>query len=252
MKHLRTLSILTVALAFGCKSSSDAPEDKAKPPAEAASAPAAAAEAKAPEGKPAMAGPTGSLFVRQKVKSFDEWKKQFEAHAEGRSKMGVVWHSVSKDAADESWVITHFVGTNVDAMEGFASGPGFKKAMEASGVEGEPTVWVANDVSITSPKGKIEGATASMFVKHEVEDFDKWKAAFDGGAMGREKAGIVGTSVSRVKGADTTVVVHMTGKNLDGMKAYATSDRMKEAMKQSGAKGEPEIWVAADVDVKRY
>lgn len=254
MKSMTTTITLSLLLAgVGCASSGSGEKKEAMADNKEAMADkkeAMADEEGAPE-KHGM-GQTGSMIVKQTVGDFDAWKQQFDAHADPRKGMGVVWHSVSRANEDENVVITHFVGKDLTKMREFTESEGFKKAMESAGVTGEPTVWLANDVAIESPREQVEAATASMIVKHEVEDFAKWKEAFDGAKAGRSKSGIVGGSVSRNADDPNVVIVHMMGSDLEAMKAYATSDRFKQAMEASGVKGEPEIWFATDVDVKQY
>lgn len=246
MKVTTTMLSLSLLLGVGCATSGSGEKKEAMGHEDGAKD-----EKKETPDKPKM-DQTGSMIVKQTVGDFETWKKQFDAYADPRKGMGVVWHSVSRDPEDQNVVITHFVGTDLEKMRQFTESDGFKKAMETSGVTGEPTVWFAKDVMIESPRKEIEAATASMIVKQEVEDFEKWKAAFDGAKEGRSKSGIVGGSVSRTVEDPNVVIVHMMGSDLEAMKSYATSERFKQAMEASGAKGEPEIWFATDVDVKQY
>jgi quinol monooxygenase YgiN len=235
--------VALVAVATACKKD-EKPADK--PPQPAANKPTE--PVKPPDAdKPPMK--TASMFVKHDVADYDKWKAAFDKHLDARKAIGVMWHSVSRHVDNDKTAILHFVGTDLAKMQAFAGSDDLKKVMKEAGVTGPPEIWFANDVEIKSPEGKLPDGTVSVIVKHEVEDYDKWKAAFDKHEAARKEGSAVGHSVSRDADNPNIVYVHAMATDAAKIKAMMGSEDMKKTMAEAGVKGEPTIWMANDAEV---
>jgi len=93
---------------------------------------------------------------------------------------------------------------------------------------------------------------ATLFVRHTVADYGKWKRVYDEFASVRKEKGVQGASVHRdPEDANTLVVVHKF-KNLDAAKAFVDSQELKSAMANAGVSGPPTIWLSEDVEETPY
>jgi heme-degrading monooxygenase HmoA len=91
---------------------------------------------------------------------------------------------------------------------------------------------------------------ATMIVRHNVEDFAKFKVVFDQHAGDRRAAGSQGSTVFR--GANNEVVVMVKWHSLEAAQAFAQSDSLHAAMQEAGVTGAPTVYFVekvADGDV---
>ncbi len=88
---------------------------------------------------------------------------------------------------------------------------------------------------------------ATLFVRHDVADFDRWKKAYDDFDEERRGMGVTGDGVYRTDGAPNNVTAYHEFDSMDAAKAFAGSPRLREVMSEAGVEGEPTIWFAARV-----
>ena len=93
---------------------------------------------------------------------------------------------------------------------------------------------------------------ASMFMKHRVADYGKWKAVFDEHEALRRAGGVTAHSVQRQPDDPNVVIVALRVSDINKAKQFAGSDDLKAAMARAGVQGPPEIWFADEVEDKRY
>jgi quinol monooxygenase YgiN len=87
---------------------------------------------------------------------------------------------------------------------------------------------------------------ASMFVRHKVADYAKWKSAYD--AFDKKSRGVKAASVYRDADDANTIIVTHKFKDINAAKAFASSEDLRSAMAQAGVNGQPEIWFGEDVE----
>jgi len=79
-------------------------------------------------------------------------------------------------------------------------------------------------------------------VQHKVEDYDRWKAAFDANAPAREAGGGTGTNyILRNVDNPNELVVILEWGDLDRARQFAQSPELREAMQNAGVTGPPEV-----------
>lgn len=240
--------LLATAIGVGCgKKDKEKPKEKPRAVEPVAEKPPAA-----PLGA-GMPANTVSTFVAHEIEDWDKWKKVFDAHTDARKGAGAIWHSVSRDVENENKIYIHIVGTDMAKATAFLESEDLKKAMKEAGVKGKPEIWVANDVEIKSPQGKVEGETFSIILRHEVEDFDKWKPAYDADeARRKDEMTVLASSVSRAADNENMVILHFTVTDPAKVQAAMESEELKKVMKEAGVKGKPEYAVGKDIEVSMY
>jgi heme-degrading monooxygenase HmoA len=89
---------------------------------------------------------------------------------------------------------------------------------------------------------------AYILVKQNVEDYTKWKTAFDGNSTIRKRNGSEGGWVFRSSNDPNEVVVLMKWDNRDNAKKFLESDELKKVMQQAGVVGKPNINILDQMD----
>ena len=86
---------------------------------------------------------------------------------------------------------------------------------------------------------------ATMFVRHKVSDFAKWKAVYDDFRPTQKRLGVTADSVYRGEDDPSDVTVAHEFQTLAAAKTFVASDELHAAMKNAGVAGEPTIWFAS-------
>jgi hypothetical protein len=81
-----------------------------------------------------------------------------------------------------------------------------------------------------------------MMIKHKVEDYAKWKSAFDAHAPAREKAEMYAQHIFREVNDPNNVFVLCEIKSIDKANALSASPETKEIVKKAGVIGQPEVY----------
>ena len=93
---------------------------------------------------------------------------------------------------------------------------------------------------------------ASMFIKHRVADFDRWKPVFDDHETVRKQAGTSAHSLHRDADDPNVVVIAFRVDDIARAREFASSDQLRAAMERAGVESPPEIWFTDDVEDKTY
>lgn len=83
---------------------------------------------------------------------------------------------------------------------------------------------------------------AHILVKHKIEDYDKWKKAFDEHADYRSKNGSKGGKVFRNSNDPNELFVLLEWDSIENAQKFGASDQTKEAMMNAGVVGMPSIY----------
>ncbi len=90
-------------------------------------------------------------------------------------------------------------------------------------------------------------ATATLFVRHRVNDYGAWRSAYDSVEGLRQQYGCLGAEVTTDPSDKNDVFVIHRFPSLDNAQAFANSDALKEAMQKAGVAGPPRIEIAVEV-----
>ena len=83
---------------------------------------------------------------------------------------------------------------------------------------------------------------AHILIHHKIEDYDKWKPAFDDHASYRAENGSMGGKIFRNADNPNDLFVLLEINSIENAKKFVSSDATKEAMKNAGVVGIPSIY----------
>jgi len=82
---------------------------------------------------------------------------------------------------------------------------------------------------------------AKLLVHHKVQDYSAWRKLFDEDDKRRKEYGSTGVQVLKSANDPNDLTVIMDYPSVDAAKAFATSDALKEKMKDAGVISQPQI-----------
>ena len=85
----------------------------------------------------------------------------------------------------------------------------------------------------------------TMFVRHQVEDYSKWREVYDAYRDEQQEGGVVDEIVFQsADDASDITVTHEFG-TLEQAQEFANNPDLKATMEKAGVKGVPTIWFAS-------
>ena len=82
----------------------------------------------------------------------------------------------------------------------------------------------------------------TMFVRHHVADFAKWKQVYDDFLPTGKRVGATAESVFRSPDDPSDITVTHEFGTLEEARRFVQSDELRGAMGRAGVTGEPTIW----------
>jgi hypothetical protein len=98
-----------------------------------------------------------------------------------------------------------------------------------------PTAGIARTINQGGPH-------AACFDSFQVQDFAKWKAAYDGHLSTRKTAGLTERYVLRNADNPNEVFVLFEASDLDKARAFASSADLRQKMQEAGVADKPDIY----------
>ena len=89
-------------------------------------------------------------------------------------------------------------------------------------------------------------ASATLFVRHQVEDYATWRSAYDGAEGLRQEFGCTGAEVLLDPANGNDVFVTHRFPSLEQAQGFASSDGLHEVMTHAGVVGAPRIEFAVE------
>lgn len=86
-----------------------------------------------------------------------------------------------------------------------------------------------------------------VFIRAEVEDYERWKPVFDEGAAARRDAGSQGGQLFR-DAENPNVVYHLLEWDIDRARQFRDSPDLAEKMEEAGVTGPPTIFFMDKVE----
>ena len=87
---------------------------------------------------------------------------------------------------------------------------------------------------------------ATLFVHHKVRDYTAWRKVFDDLTAMRTGYGCTGHKVFQSPSDPNEITIFTEWKNVDQAKTYATSNDLKEGMKNAGVVSQPDVMFLAE------
>lgn len=91
-----------------------------------------------------------------------------------------------------------------------------------------------------------EDATANLLVRHKVEDYGKWKTAFDQHAEVRSASGSQGYRLLRNADNPNEIVVLFNWDDEEKARRFASSDGLRTVMHDAGVIDRPDVFFLDD------
>ena len=85
---------------------------------------------------------------------------------------------------------------------------------------------------------------ATLFVRHKVADYAKWRTAYNDFDTERKGMGVTSHGVYQMDGDPNDVTIYHEFATVEAAKAFAGSARLKGVMQAAGVQGMPDIWFA--------
>lgn len=86
----------------------------------------------------------------------------------------------------------------------------------------------------------------TMYAHFKVQDYAIWRKVFDEGAPLRARSGCSGQQIFQSQSDPNELTILTEWKNVDQAKAYATSNDLKEGMKNAGVTSQPDVMFLAE------
>ena len=81
-----------------------------------------------------------------------------------------------------------------------------------------------------------------MFVRHDVDDYGKWRQGYDAFDQRRTHMGVRGHGVYRSVDNDNDITAYHDFDSIEAARAFADSSELKDAMQSAGVASVPQIW----------
>ena len=85
---------------------------------------------------------------------------------------------------------------------------------------------------------------ATLFVRHRVADYAKWRKVYNDFDTERRGMGVNSYGVYKLDGNPNDVTIYHEFANMETAKAFAGNPKLKETMQAAGVQGAPDIWFA--------
>jgi hypothetical protein len=89
---------------------------------------------------------------------------------------------------------------------------------------------------------------AILVIRHRVQDYGRWKAAFDEDAGVRQAHGSRRERIFHDVADADEVLVYLEWDEAERAQLYARSGDLRDTMVQSGVVGRPDIWILKEED----
>ena len=85
---------------------------------------------------------------------------------------------------------------------------------------------------------------STVFIRHQVSDYDTWKPGFDEHGSVRREYGLTDAGVYRTADDPNDVTIVLTTDDAARAQEFLASDDLREAMSEVGVVGAPTVWIA--------
>jgi hypothetical protein len=182
--------------------------------------------------------PTIAVTLTHRIADFDAWQKAFEAHAAERRKAGILGHHIMRSADQPELVSVYLPANDRSSLERFLASGDLEAQMRKVFVTEMPQ-WL---LLVPQERRTVSGrAPAAASVTFRVEDYARWKASFDAGRERRDRASIVGYSVSRTLAEPNRVFVYLQAESAEQLRAMLGSSEFAANQQRAGVRSTPEV-----------
>ncbi|MBN1527710.1 MAG: hypothetical protein JW895_01520 [Thermoleophilaceae bacterium] len=87
---------------------------------------------------------------------------------------------------------------------------------------------------------------STIFVRHDVADFDTWKPGFDDHGSVRREYGLTDVGLYRDVENPNSVTIVLTTDDVARAREFIGSDDLRETMQKLGVTSQPDVWITND------
>jgi hypothetical protein len=109
-------------------------------------------------------------------------------------------------------------------------------------VLGAATVALAIVLPVSAQQAGVR-----MFVRLDVVQFSEWVKIYDGFAPARKEAGITQSTLWQSADDPNDVTIINEFPSIEQARAFAASGELRDAMRNSGLRGPPQVWFVAKI-----
>lgn len=84
---------------------------------------------------------------------------------------------------------------------------------------------------------------STIFVRHDVADFDTWKPGFDEHGAVRRDYGLTDAGLYRDDENPSSVTIVLTTDDVGRAREFLGSDDLRETMSKLGVVSQPDVWI---------
>jgi hypothetical protein len=95
------------------------------------------------------------------------------------------------------------------------------------------------------PKPTGGSPMATMFIRHNVTDFARWKQAYDDFRPAQKRLGVTAEAVFRASDNPNDITITHEFASIGAAQEFAGSAELKTAMQNAGVAGAPTMWFAS-------
>ena len=88
----------------------------------------------------------------------------------------------------------------------------------------------------------------TVFIRHKVKNYAKWKKTFDAFAPTRKAGGELAYSIGNLPGKANHLCLHFQWKSAADAAKFLKSKELKAAMKDSGVTEKPDVFIIEEKD----
>ncbi len=87
-----------------------------------------------------------------------------------------------------------------------------------------------------------------VFIRHKIEDFDKWKIVFDENSTVRESGGSKGGRLFRNVDNSNDIVIIFKWDSIENARKFTESEDLKKRMQKAGIVEKPDIFFIEEIE----
>jgi hypothetical protein len=193
--------------------------------------------------------PPVAVLVSHHVENYERWKKAFDEHKTARVGASFIGHHINRGVDDSQMVYLYGPATDIEKVKAFVDSSDLRQAMQKAGVQGAPTITLVEPKYVDILEHE---KLPAIIVRHEVQDYDRWRKAYDDFDEFRRKSGIVGHAFNQELGKPNQVMVYHQAREIDTLRNFLDSPELQETMKRAGVVGQPQIDFVEGVDYAEY
>ncbi len=188
-----------------------------------------------------------AALIDHDVADFDTWAKHFADHAPARRKAGITSERVYRGADDRAKVVVVLGYESADEARRFFDSADLRETMQRAGVTGAPRVTFSESVKSAEVTDRPLPAIA---VRHQVQDYEAWRAVYDSLESLRSSFGIMGDAVHRTGDRGDEVIVFHQAETREELENFLASAELRQAMSRAGVAGPREVtFLTSGVDI---